>query len=203
MFRHGYYFNLEYIYSFLSNEDGENPLDFDALSRSEAEFLTVATDAETGKAVFLPKESITKNNLSAIKASCAMPVACLPYEFNGRKYFDGGVADPIPVEKAFELGCDKVVVIIPRPATKKTREFSFLMKPFLKDYPEVLNLMAHRPEIYNKKLDTLTEYINSGKVILIAPDSDKGLNMITKNKEKLTLYYKKGYEDAKKALHLL
>ena len=72
------------------------------------------------------------------------------------------------------------------------------MKPFLADTPRVLELMKRRPEIYNAQLSALDKYIADGKVILIAPDSDKGLNMITTDSKKLTDYYNKGYNDAKK-----
>lgn len=201
MFRSGSYFNLDYIYSALSNTDGEDPLNFDKLAQAESELITVVTNAHTGKAEYMNKKNILKDDLWPIKASCAMPVACKPFRHDDKEYVDGGVADPIPVEKAFKLGCDKVYVIIPRPPTEKDREFSYLMKPFLKDYPNVLDLMSRRPEIYNRQLHVLDEYVKSGKVILIAPDSDKGLNMITKDKNKLTAYYYKGYDDTLKILN--
>ncbi len=198
MFRNGSYFDLDYIYSYLSDEDGENPLDFDTFSKSTSDYFAVVTDAETGQANYLPKNSIERNNLWAIKASCAMPVACRPYCHGKNKYFDGGVAAPLPIEKAFEMGCDKVYVILPRPAIKKNHEFSGLIKPFIKEYPEIITLMARRPEIYNSGLDAIDRYVKSGKVILISPDNDKGLNMITKNGRKLTDYYYKGYNDAER-----
>ena len=33
----------------------------------------------------------------------------------GRKNFDGGLMDPVPIEKAMEMDCDKVVVILTKP----------------------------------------------------------------------------------------
>lgn len=199
LFKNGSYFNLDYIYSFLSNENGEYPLDFDSFAENNSDYYIVVTNATTGKAEYLTKDCILRNNLWALKASSAMPVACQPFVYNDTVYFDGGVADPIPVEKAIELGCDKVFVIIPRPATKKTHEFSKYMKPFLKEYPDVLKLMKRRPEIYNNKLDTLNNLIKSGKVILISPDNDYDINMMTRDKKKLGVFYKKGYDDAEKA----
>lgn len=201
MFRSGSYFNLDYIYSYLSNTNGEYPLNYDELEKNESELIVVATNAHTGEAEYFDKKNILKDDLWTVKASCAMPVACKPFLHDGKEYVDGGVADPIPVEKAFEMGCDKVYVIIPRPPAEKNREFSYLMKPFLKDYPSVLELMANRPKIYNRQLHVLDEYIKAGKVILIAPDNDKGLNMITKDKEKLTAYYHKGYNDAQNIIN--
>ncbi len=201
MFRSGSYFNLDYIYSVLSGTDGEDPLNIDAIKKSTSELIAVATNAHTGEVEYFDKKNIIKDDLWPIKASCAMPVACKPFSHDGKEYFDGGVAAPIPVEKAFEMGCDKVFVIIPRPPLEKNHEFSYLMKPFLKDYPSVLDLMARRPEIYNNQLHILNKYVKSGKVVLIAPDNDKGLNMITKDKEKLTAYYHKAYNDALKILN--
>lgn len=198
MFRTGSFFNLEYIYSTLSDSTGECPLNFEEFSKSESKFISVVTNADTGEAEYFDNTAIKKDDLWCIKASCAMPVACIPFQHNGKRYADGGVAAPIPIEKAFEMGCDKVYVIIPRPAMQKNREFSYLMKPFLKDTPKILELMKRRPEIYNSQLNQLDKYVKEGKAVIISPDSDKGLNMITTDSRKLTAYYHKGYNDAKK-----
>lgn len=198
--RTGSYFDLDYIYSTLSDEDGEDPIDFQAISSNPCPMITVVTDAESGKSVYLGKEEISRNDLWVIKASCAVPGACRPFRHNGKEYFDGGISDPIPVEKAFEMGCDKVVVIMPRPAKEKKSEHSRLMKPFLKGYPAILKLIADRPEIYNRELKILNDYITQGKVILISPDDDKGITMVTTDKAKLTAFYNKGYHDAEAVL---
>ncbi len=200
LIKNGSYINLDYIYSTLTNSDGEDPIDFDALMASPAKFLFVTTKADTGEAVFFSKNDMVKDDFWFFKASCAVPIACKPYAHNGKEYFDGGVADPIPIEKAFELGCDKVVVIIPRPIEEKKHEHITLMKPFLKHYPAMLQKIEERPEIYNGKLEKLRHYQEEGKVILISPDSDKGLNMVSKNAERLDAYYKKGYSDAMTAV---
>lgn len=197
----GSYFDLDYIYSTLSDEGGEDPIDYDKLKANPCKMITVVTDAKTGKPHYLDKNEILRNDLWIIKASCAVPGACRPYSHNGNEYFDGGISDPIPVEKAFEMGCDKVVVIVPRPLEEKKNEFSRIMKPFLKGYPAALKLMADRPEIYNGELRLLQKYMDEGKVILIAPESDKGVNMITTDKTKLTAFYHKGYADAEKILN--
>ena len=44
----GSFFNLDYVYSYLSNSSGEDPLDFDAMKNNKSEFIVVATDAESG-----------------------------------------------------------------------------------------------------------------------------------------------------------
>lgn len=201
MFRTGSYFNLDYIYGDLSNSYGEDPLNFELMLQSPSEHITVVTNAKTGKAEYFSKSQMKYDDLWAIKASCAMPVACRPFIYNGTEYYDGGISDPLPVQKALDMGCDKVYVIVPRPLAEKKHEFSYLMKPFLKSHPNSLELMRKRPEIYNGEINLINKYIKEGKVVLIAPDDDKGLNMLTRDKAKLTEHYQKGYEDAKKAIN--
>lgn len=199
----GEFFDLDYIYSVLSNDDGEDPLDCDAIMKNETELVVVTTNAKTGMTEYFTKKDLLKNDLWLFKASCSLPIANKAFTRGEKKYFDGGISNPIPVKKAFELGCDKVVVIVPRPLAEKRHEYSSVMKPFLKDYPEVVNLMANRPNIYNSQIKLLKEYEKQGKVILIAPDNDRGMSIITKDKNRLNDYYRKGYNDAKKALSLI
>ena len=47
--RRGNYIDLDYVYGTLSNSNGENPLDYDAVMRNPMEFLVVAAEAETGR----------------------------------------------------------------------------------------------------------------------------------------------------------
>lgn len=35
--------------------------------------------------------------------------ACKPIEIDGKLYYDGGVTDAIPVQRALDDGCDKIV----------------------------------------------------------------------------------------------
>lgn len=198
--KNGSYFDLDYIYSTLSDDGGEDPLDVRAISDNPCEMITVVTNAKTGKPEYLNKKQILQNDLWVLKASCAVPAACKPIKHHGNEYFDGGISDPIPVEKAFEMGCDRVVVIIPRPIAEKKTEFSRMMKPFIKQYPEIIRLIKQRPEIYNRKINILKQYADCGKVILIAPDNDKKMSMITTDKTVLTGFYRKGYDDTKALL---
>ena len=42
------YIDMDYVYSTLSNSDGENPLDYPAFRDSKTELIIIAADAETG-----------------------------------------------------------------------------------------------------------------------------------------------------------
>lgn len=62
------YLDLDYVYGTLSNEDGENPLDYQSVVNSPIDFLVVATDAKTGEAKYFDKSDLHLNNYSILKA---------------------------------------------------------------------------------------------------------------------------------------
>ena len=109
------YLDLEYVYGALSNADGENPLDYPAVTASPAELVIVAADACTGKPVYFTKEDVHQNDYRTLMASCCIPVIDRPYYIDGVPYYDGGLADPVPLEKALAMGCDHVAVILTKP----------------------------------------------------------------------------------------
>ena len=89
--------------------------DYPAIVENPAEFELVATDAATGKPVYFTKDDMKQDDYRAIMASCALPVMCRPISFHNETYFDGGLSDSVPIERAFAKGCDRVVVILSKP----------------------------------------------------------------------------------------
>ena len=77
------YIDMDYVYSTLSNHDGENPLDYPAIRDNPMEFMVVATDALTGEARYFGKEDMAQDNYDIFKASSSSPFFCPPYEIGG------------------------------------------------------------------------------------------------------------------------
>ena len=97
-------FGIEFIYNELSKSTGKDPLDYETFAANPCDFEVVATDAETGKAVYFQKSDIQKDDYRVIMCSACLPAVTKPVHFRGRYYFDGGVADSIPCDRAFERG---------------------------------------------------------------------------------------------------
>ena len=194
------YINLDYIYSTMTNETSEDPLDFDVAKSKKCKFYTVATEAESGKTCYFDFENTEKNNHYELKASCCIPIVCRPFEYNGIKYFDGGISDPVPIVKALEDGCDKVVVVLTLPLDfKKAHKISLKnTQRFLKKYPESAKCMYSMIDEYNEKLEYLKKLQEKGKVLIISPDDCCGVNTLKRTKESITRLYEKGYKDAEK-----
>lgn len=79
-------------------------------SSNETGFTVVACNAEDGSTKYFDKSRVRFDDFDIIKASSAVPVACEPYVVDGVPYFDGGIADPVPVQKALEDGYDRVIL---------------------------------------------------------------------------------------------
>ena len=109
------YIDLDYIYSDLSNHGCENELDYQAMVSNPTEFVAVATNALTGEPKYFTKNDLHQDCYDVLKASCAIPAVCQPYYVDGIPCYDGALSDSVPVDKAFEMGCDKVVLILTRP----------------------------------------------------------------------------------------
>lgn len=75
----------------------------------------VAANAETGETKHFDKRDMRQSEYDVHKASSSMPFVCRPYIIQGTPYYDGALGDPVPVEKAFALGCDCVVVLLTKP----------------------------------------------------------------------------------------
>lgn len=194
------FIDLDYVYGTLSNSDGESPLDYETLMKNPSKMYVVATDAETGKPKYFEKEDLIFNQYDIFKASSAIPFVCEPYCINGKPYYDGALADPIPIEKAFLLGCDKVVVILTLPVEQiRTAERDiFLASRIRKKYPAAADGMEIRAMKYNASVVLAKHYAKQGKALIIAPDDTCGVSTLSRKPEQLKQFYLKGYRDAEK-----
>lgn len=191
------FIDMDYIYSTLSNEGGEDPLDFDALMENPIELYVVAADAQTGEVKYFTKADMSRNNYGIMKASCAIPGICKPYNVGGRMYFDGALGDPIPVEKAVELGCNKTVVILTRPVDQPRQSDSDmkLAKIVGRKYPKAAEKLCLRAQMYNDSVQYALRLQDEGRALVVAPDYTCGVSTLTRDKQKLDALYAKGYAD--------
>lgn len=189
------FFDLDYVYSVLSDSDGEDPLDYQTLSQSNQIYKAVATNGETGEPHYFTKDDFRQDFYEPLKASSAIPGVCKPVSIDGTDYFDGGVSDPIPVEKALADGCDHVFLILTKPIdfVKKPEMFKSAYTKVLKKYPAVIKNLNIRHETYNNEIKKALELSKEGKVTIIAPDDGYSVTAFTRNIRELNHLYNEGY----------
>ena len=188
--------DVQYIYGTLSNSDGENPLDYSAFRQNPMDFLAVATEAETGKTVYLGKRTMRQNYYNALMASSAIPYVCAPQEVDGTLYYDGALSDPVPLERAFGLGCEKVVVLLSRPLWEyyPSTEDEKLAKRIETNYPLAAQALRSRADKYNNGVDFALMEALEDRVLILDPHETYGVDTLCKDVKALKKLYEAGYE---------
>ena len=194
------YIDLDYIYSDLSNHGCENELDYQAMVSNPTEFVAVATNALTGEPKYFTKNDLHQDCYDVLKASCAIPAVCQPYYVDGIPCYDGALSDSVPVDKAFEMGCDKVVLILTRPVdyVRISSQDAKLAKLIERKYPESAEKLRNRSQLYNDSVQKAKEYEKQGKVLIVAPENTCGMDTLTRDRDKMKRFYVMGREDGKK-----
>lgn len=193
------YVNLDYAYGTLCAADGEYPIDYPAIRDNDAQFLIVATNAVNGEVVYFTKEDVSQDNYDVLKASSTLPLVNQPYMIGGLPYYDGALSDPVPVKKAVECGCEKIVLLLTKPRAFR-REASADAKTsarLSRKFPAAAEGLRLRAERYNSSLDYAEQLAKEGRLLIVAPDDTCGVNTLTRDRENLIKLYNKGLEDGK------
>lgn len=193
----GSYIDMDYVYSTLSNDGGENPLDYDAFASSPIDWRIVACNAKTGETKYFDKHDMARNRYDVLKASSSIPLVCKPYFIDGVPYFDGALGDTIPVEKAFEMGCEKVVLILTKPAAQprpvgSDKKIASVLRW---RYPKAAERLCGRADRYNFGVGLAQALERDGLALVISPDDTCGVDTLARDKDALARLYAKGYED--------
>ncbi len=202
---HRNFINLDYVYSTLSNSNGENPYDYQTLKNNPMEMIVIATNALTGEAKYFTKEDIEQDNYDVMKASSCLPFICQPYFIDGIPYYDGALSDCIPIQKALDLGCDRIVLILSRPKNeiKTVGLDGILASKIAKKYPKAAEKFTKRSDVYNEAIALAKKLEKKGKVIIIAPSSTMKVKTLKKKRKNLIKLYQLGYQDGEKIKHFL
>lgn len=196
LFRQKSMFGMDFIFNDIPNK--LDLFDYDAFAASPIAFVTGVSDVETGKPAYFSKEAI-RHDSTVLRASSSIPVFSPIVTFRGGKYLDGGTTDPIPVRKALEDGCDKVIVVLTRDRNyvKSPEKMRSIYRHILKDYPNMIAALDHRHEVYNDTLAYLRELERNGTALVIAPAQEVTLGRFDNSREKLEALYEQGYQQAK------
>ena len=187
-------FNLEYIYGTLTNTGGRDPLDYDAVIKNPARFRIAATDAETGRPHYFEKTDMGPYDYRVIMASCALPALCRPVQVGDRFYYDGGVSDAIPVQRAFDDGCDRVVVILSKPRSFEMapEKFHFAYSLACRKYPQTVKALEKRHIMYRGQQKLMYRLESEGKAFLFNPSEDLRMSTYSMDPEANLVLYEQG-----------
>jgi predicted patatin/cPLA2 family phospholipase len=134
------------------------PLSVEALQKAPTRFFIVLTDCQTGEPVYF--HACDERVFAALRATSTMPLATRGYDYvDGRPYADGGVSDPIPIQRALQDGATDITVVL-------THNYKFRLKPMPRwmgwlaypGFPRVARAWtAGQHQKYNAALDFLRQ----------------------------------------------
>lgn len=196
------YFGLKFAYETIPTQ--LLPFDYDTFDAYPGTVEAVVTNLQTGAAEYLPLPRREIPNQTLI-ASCAIPLMFPAIEINGQPYYDGGCADPIPWKRAFEVGCDRVVVVLTRERTfhkEDSKTLSVIENRFRK-YPAFVETMQKRAESYNASREALFRLEQEGKVTVLAPEDTLGCSRAEKDPEILRALWQSGYFTGRRSAEMV
>ena len=198
--KHHSYIDMDYVYGTLSNAGGEYPLDYRAIRENPAQLFVVAQEAVSGRAVYFTKEDMAQDHYQIFMASSSIPGVNKPYPIAGQLYYDGALGDPVPVQKAFDEGCDRVVLLLTKPAAvpREPGRDPMLAKMIQRRYPASAENLRNRANRYNQEVAAAKEWEKEGKVLIVSPDNTEGVSTLSKEREALDRLYHKGYRDGER-----
>ena len=161
-------------------------------------FYAVVTNVETGEPEYIKVDSVFEQ-MDVLRASGSMPFVSRPVEINGKKYLDGAITDSIPFAKFIEMGYDKLVVVLTKPAgyVKKPMSKPLIRLVYGGGYPKFAKKVRDRHEMYNRSITRLRELEQEGKALVLRPSQHVKISRIEKHPEKLQALYDVGVGDAK------
>ena len=196
LLREGNFYSKEFCYE-------EVPLkydvfDYDTYENNPMDFYVVATDVDTGEAVYHILEDRHDHGFEWIRASASMPLVSQMVEIEGRRYLDGALADSIPVRYFESVGYDRNVVILTQPKgfRKKPDTLLPLMKCYYRKFPKLVKSMITRHEQYNETLDYIAQREAAGELLVIRPQEKLPISRTEKDPQILRKVYEIGRKTA-------
>lgn len=198
LLKEGSYFGMDFLFDTLPNE--LETFDYETFYNSKVVFKVGVTQCETGRSVYFKPEDFPPNYFvnKVLRASSSIPIISKTVEINGQKYLDGGISDPIPIEKSIEDGNAYNVIILTRNEdyTKHIKKLDYLLTNiFLCRYPKLVDTIKRRAENYNNCLKKIDSLKKNGSVYVFRPKKQLVVNSLDKDSLKLKALYDQGYNE--------
>ena len=160
------------------------PIDFDRLQNNlkGKNFYVVVSDAGSGKPEYI---QLTKENyINEMLATGSLPVLMKnAILLGGKRKYDGGIADPIPVQKAYEMGAREIVVIrtYEEAFIRKTKLENYIAAFATRSYPNISKALKENTTTYNSALEFINNPPSDCKIKQICPPQRLSTKRTTTN----------------------
>ncbi|MDE7366202.1 MAG: patatin family protein [Lachnospiraceae bacterium] len=191
----GSYLNLQkMIFEFSYHQF---PYDFDAHRNTQVEHEIVVVNCNTAEAEYINGAGEDEHTLTAVKASCSVPLLSVPVEMDGNAYMDGSLVDSIPYQHAFDQGCDKVVIIMTKTGTEIPTDYNkyklLIQAAYGKQYPKFADALLHRADVYQTQKEEMERLAEEGKIFILRPHMPC-ISKFETREDKREAFYQHGFQ---------
>lgn len=174
----GSYFNFDFLLNTLVHD--LVPFDFDAFYSSPCRMRIGTIDCNTGEAVYFDKEALRGDRrMTVLRASSSLPLFANVEQFDGRELMDGGLADPIPIERSLADGNEYNIIVLTRNSYYINRRddlMSFYPRRY-GQYPRLLEALEHNHEVCLRQRKLCYELERAGKAVVLQPIAPLRVNI--------------------------
>ncbi|MEF2968418.1 patatin family protein [Paenibacillus sp. M1] len=170
------------------------PFDTATYRQHSGRVLVGVTNARTGLPEYMDGMQADEH-WTMLRATCAIPLVFPAIEIDGEKYYDGGLADPIPIRKAIADGNDKHLIVLTQPkGYRKTlsKQNVAVARLLRRKYPQLKQVLLTRHERYNETVAFCEQLEREGSAVIIRPEVK--LDSFEKDIGKLRDACRHGYE---------
>lgn len=188
-------FGLKFAYETIPND--LYPFDWEVFLKNPAKIKVGVTNVETGQSEYLDGKQLDRQ-CTMLKATCAIPFVFPVIELNGKKYYDGGICDPIPVRQAQKDGHEKMLIVLTRPQgyQKTLSKANVLAARYLKKkYPCLVEPLLTRHVAYNETVAYCEQLEKEGKALILRPTEDVQIDSFERDLKKIDRIYHYGYQE--------
>jgi predicted patatin/cPLA2 family phospholipase len=179
------------------------PLSVEALQKAPTRFFIVLTDCLTGDPVYF--HVCDDRVFAALRATSTMPLATRGYDYvDGHPFADGGVSDPIPIQRALRDGATDITVVL-------THNRSFRLKPLPRwlgrfaypEFPQVARVWTIEQCVkYNAALDLMKQPPAGVRVRVFRPIRPLPVGAFTIARKRIEATLTLGHDEAREQAKL-
>ncbi len=175
-------------------QDQRSRLDTERAFHSPTKITYVLTDARNGRAVY--RQPSTDNWSELMRATAAYPIVTKPVEIDGIVYRDGGLADPLPVQKALTDGYKEIVAVVNKERGAHVRRGHFFTELWRFFLPKPIRESLKSYRVRTKEIEGLLQ--SELRIPIIRPAKRlPSRHILDTNKKRLNLAIDAGISDAK------
>ena len=191
-------FGLDLVYD--TNPNKLYPIDWKTFYEYEGRIRVGVTNAWTGKVEYKDGMKLDKKCMM-LRATCAIPLVFPAIYVDGKPYYDGGLADPIPIRKSIKDGNEKNLIVLTRPEGYRkelSRSHKITAKLLKRKYPHLPELLMKRHIEYNKTVRYCEKLEQEGKAVILRPEYP--IESLEKDIDVLKQTYDMGYRMTKEKI---